>query len=190
MTHSWCLGYWPINLDIRRDYLSSTAKRATLYGNMTPFEAKIQMTSTEHILTIIGGLDENSELPKFQDKKNIRVNLGKLSHISSHGVKIWVDWLTAHSQYSVSLEQCPFIFIRNCSSLKDFLTPNVSVTSFYVPFYNEASEETKNILFQREVDFKADGTLVIPQINDSHGNAMEMDVIQSKYFSFLKPQKD
>ncbi|MEZ0390900.1 MAG: hypothetical protein ACAH59_01700 [Pseudobdellovibrionaceae bacterium] len=155
---------------------------------MIPFEAKLKSTPVEHILTLSGPLDESAELPKLKEKKNIRVHLGRLTHVSSHGIKIWCKWLLEHDQWpAILLEECPHLFVRNFSSLKGFLTPNVSVLSFYVPFYSEATDEAKDVLFLREREFKKDGSLNIPKVMDSRGQAMEMDVIEAKYFSFLKP---
>lgn len=154
---------------------------------MTAFEAKAKVSDSENILVLSGGLDEDSEIPIFKDKKNLRVNLKQVSYTSSHGINTWCKWLSSHDQCPVVyLEECPYIFIRNASVLKGLLTHNVRVVSFYVPYYSEPSQESKNVLFVRDRDFKDDGTLVFPQVFDSLGNEMEMDVVKEKYFHFLK----
>lgn len=152
-----------------------------------PFEAKTKISDLENILTLSGGLDEDSEIPVFKEKKNLRVNLRQISYTSSHGINTWCKWLSAHDQCPVIyLEECPYIFIRNASVLKGLLTPNVQILSFYVPYYNDSSEESKSVLFIRGRDFKDDGTLIFPQVFDSLGNEMDMDVVKEKYFHFLK----
>ncbi len=57
---------------------------------------------------------------------------------------------------------------------------------FYVPYYNDDSSSEKNILFRYGTEF-AEGTVSPPaSVKDEQGNEMEMDVIESKYFKFLK----
>lgn len=154
---------------------------------MSDFLAKMNVNSVENILELSGDLDENSQLPTFKERKNIRINMGKVTSINSYGVKIWCTWISGHKEWdAIIIEEAPFVFIRHISSVRGFITPNTTILSFYVPYFSEDTQERKDVLFLREREFFKDGSLKIPEVMDSKGQKMELDVIESSYFAFLK----
>lgn len=67
-----------------------------------------------------------------------------------------------------------------------FLPSNAKVLSFFVPYYNDENGTEKNILFRYGQEF-SEGSVSIPEkVTDDSGAEMEMDVIESKYFKFIK----
>lgn len=154
---------------------------------MKNFEARIHANNVENILELSGDLDEHAQIPTFKENKNIRINLGKVTSVNSYGVKIWCQWMNAHKDWgAVILEECPFVFVKNFHSVRGFLASNVTVLSFYVPYYSDETQERKDLLFMREREFTKDGFVKCPDVLDSKGMKMELDVIETSYFSFLK----
>jgi hypothetical protein len=70
--------------------------------------------------------------------------------------------------------------------VQGFLPASGRVNSFYVPFYNDDSGAEKSVLFRNGQEFTDTGLGTIPEVKDEEGNAMEMDVVEAKYFKFLK----
>jgi hypothetical protein len=154
---------------------------------MSAFEAKMHVNNVENILELSGDLDEHSQIPTFKERKNIRINMGKVTSINSYGVKIWCTWMASHKDWdAIIIEEAPFVFIRHISSVRGFISPIVTILSFYVPYFSDETQERKDVLFLREREFTKDGSLKIPEILDSKGQKMELDVIESSYFAFLK----
>lgn len=137
----------------------------------------------------IGDLNEFSKLPKILEKKRVFINFSKLQNISSFGVKLWCQWLQDHQHLIVIfLEDCPFVFAKNWANTEGFLAANVVINSVFVPFFSDQSGEAQLVLFNRDVHFFQDGNLNMPQVVDSQGNKMELDVDRDSYFKFLKGQ--
>lgn len=154
---------------------------------MKNFEAKLHVNTVENILELSGDLDEHCQIPTFKENKNIRIKLGKVTSVNSYGVKIWCQWINSHKEWgAILLEECPFVFVKNFHSVRGFLTPNVTVLSFYVPYFSDETDERKDVLFIRERDFTKDGFIRFPEVTDAKGIKMELDVIESSYFAFLK----
>ena len=67
-----------------------------------------------------------------------------------------------------------------------FLPSNGKVLSFFVPYYNDENGSEKNVLYKYGQEF-SEGTVTPPaKVVDDSGAEMEMDVIESKYFKFIK----
>ncbi len=154
---------------------------------MKDFNAKLNETPNEVLMEISGAIDANAKFPPIQTRKPVRVKFNDVALMNSYGIKVWCKWSLEHQTLpSISLEGCPFVFAKNFSSIRGFLMPNMKVLSFFVPFYNDDSHETKNVLMTENSDFFADGSFTIPKVADSRGAEMEMDVDKRSYFSFLK----
>ena len=149
------------------------------------FEAIVKSTPEENIIELVGHLDETGSFPTFRDSKPIRLKCLGLKSINSFGVKIWCQWVKAHEGSVVSLDHCPFVLVRHFKAVKNFLTPNMSVVSFYVPYVSDETSEKNDILYLREIDFTPSGKVTIKKVFDSNGNEMEIDVNEKSYFGFL-----
>jgi len=146
------------------------------------FSVQVNTMPGELVVHLDGALDEHGELPKVSAAPAIRVNLDKLLYINSIGVRKWIRWMQELADAGVIyLEYCPVILIKSICSIKGMLGPNVRIESFYVPYYNEISDERKNVLFVRGTHFFDDGRITPPP-----PQGLEMDVIEDIYFSFLK----
>ena len=70
--------------------------------------------------------------------------------------------------------------------VKDFIPSNARIMSFYVPYYNEANETEKNVLFVFNKDYTANQLMPLKPVHDDKGDEMELDVSEAKYFKFIK----
>lgn len=153
---------------------------------MKKLDARINVDNYEIKVTMTGDFDESAKLPYFQENKNIRINFGAVSSMNSYGVKLWCQWGEAHKDIpAILLVECPYVIAKHFKVVNGFLKPNMTVLSFYVPFYSDATGESKNVLFVREREYFKDGTLKIPEVKDSKGQPMQPDVMPQVYFGFL-----
>ncbi len=149
-------------------------------------DVKETINANETKLELIGTIDEKAVIPLKPEASIIRLDLGRVSNINSIGIRNFLVWSVKHQHLkSIRLENCPSIFVKNFTTIEGFLKPNMTVMSFFVPFYSEETHETTEIHLVKGRDFNFEGMLNLPQLKDSKGNAMEMDVADW-FFSFLK----
>jgi hypothetical protein len=154
---------------------------------MKEFKANVVEKADKIEIEISGFFDESSKLPSLKTKKDVEIHFKDLSLMNSYGIKIWCRWADEHKALpAITLQECPFLFTKNFSSIKGFLTDNMKVKSLFVPYYNDQSSETKDVLLNAGVDFKEDGSVQLPEVKDSEGHPMEVDVNPDSYFQFLK----
>lgn len=155
---------------------------------MSKFNFKAIETADKIHIEIVGPIDTECRLPSFgTTKKQILVSFKDVNLINSYGIKNWCKWVIEHKEVpAISLEHCPFVFVKNFASIRGFLGDNMTVRSFYVPFYSDETHESQNILMTVGKDFTPDGFYKIPKAFDSKGKEMEIDVDQLTYFKFLK----
>jgi hypothetical protein len=154
---------------------------------MKEFTTKMSETPDQTILEISGAIDNAAKFPSIRAKKKLILKFSDVTLMNSYGIKIWCKWAVEHKDLpAVFLEECPFVFAKNFSSIRGFLGSNMKVRSFYVPYYNDESHETKNILMIVGKNFTEDGVYSLPKVVDSKGAEMEIDIDKSSYFQFLK----
>lgn len=56
----------------------------------------------------------------------------------------------------------------------------------FCSIFSEETLETKSILYRKGTEYTDGGTINQPEVKDSAGHVMEIDAIESQYFSFLK----
>jgi hypothetical protein len=155
---------------------------------MSKFDIKMTQEGDLIKVTITGIIDEDVDFSKFPitDFNKILMNLEGIKSINSCGIREWIKWIGTDKKGSIVYDKCPKIIVDQINMVEGFLPANGKVLSFYVPFYSEESGFEKNILFTQGQEF-ADGKVKIPEgVKDPEGHEMEMDVIESKYFKFLK----
>lgn len=151
-----------------------------------PIDVKETSNANETKLELMGTIDEKALLPEYLKAPILRIDLGRVTNINSIGVRNFLLWGEKHSDVkSIRLENCPAIFVKNFSNISGFLKQNMTVMSFFVPYYSEITQETIEVHLVKGRDFNFSGMLNLPPVKDSKGNTMEMDVADS-YFSFVK----
>lgn len=128
------------------------------------------------------------DLGKYPQANKIQVTFSEKNILTSEGVMDWLNWTKSHAQFNnpqLILSQCPVTFVRQISSIAQFLPVGCVMESFYAPFYSEETSETKQALLKKGIDFGND-FLKTPECLDSKGNQMELDAIPEVYFGFLR----
>lgn len=152
-----------------------------------PFEYEIHENAGVTEFTFSGALDEHAKFPEVRPTMKAVIRVGGITVLNSQGTRMWIGWLTRfRPPIEVSLEECPILFVKNFSLVKGFLPEHFHVRSFFVPYYSEATRERRDVLLEEGVHYGRGVRMTLPQQLDSAGMPMEVDVVESTYFKFLK----
>lgn len=161
---------------------------------MIQFE--IRQSGQENELEIImsGILDEDAKFPEINRQiRLININLKDIKSINSCGIREWIKWITPLSgNVNIHINHCPKVIVDQINMVDGFLPKGIFVDSFFVPYYCESIDETKNILLIRGKDYEQAGPNTPGKINvnetmkfEGANEEFELDVIESRYFKFL-----
>lgn len=156
---------------------------------MSQFQIEKKMQGATLVVGVKGSVDEDAVLNNvgFDGASEVVLDLDKITSINSCGIREWIKWLkTAPPTAKVVYRNCPKIIVDQINMVAGFLPENGTVESFYVPYFNEDAGTEKMVLFRKGTEF-GDGDVKPPSdVKDDSGQPMEMDVIEAKYFKFLK----
>jgi hypothetical protein len=154
---------------------------------MGKFECKMDKNGTSYSVILSGVIDEDADFAphSLAGASEVVVNCDGIKSINSCGIREWINWIST-AKGAVVYDRCPKIIVDQVNMVQGFLPLSGKVSSFYVPYYSEESNEEKVVLFREGQEFTAEGDLQPPSVTDSKGSEMEMDVIEAKYFKFLK----
>lgn len=155
---------------------------------MSKFNIKIEKQPTSWNVRVSGSVDEDVDFTPFSLAGPTKVEffLSDVKSINSCGIREWIKWVSTSGSAQVKYHECPKIIVDQINMVQGFLPAGGQVVSFYVPYYNEESGSEKAVLFRDGQEFDASGTLRAPTVKDESGKEMEMDVVEAKYFKFLK----
>jgi len=141
------------------------------------------------LFKISGSIDEDSSFSELDlsNKDRVIFDLEGVKSINSCGIREWINWLKTGSKTNFSFRSCPKIIVDQINMVSGFLPEKGEVESFFVPYYCDSSGSEKMVLFSREKEFTENG-IHYPEniVCDESGSEMEIDIIESKYFRFLK----
>jgi hypothetical protein len=141
------------------------------------------------VVKISGGVDEDANFQPIDTGafKSVVLDLEGVTAINSVGIREWIKWVKAiPTTIQLSVSRCPKIIVDQINMVAGFLPPATIIESFFVPYFAESSGTEKMLLFEKDKEFK-DGEIHPPaDVKDDSGEEMEMDVIEAKYFKFLK----
>jgi hypothetical protein len=155
---------------------------------MSRIEVKTTVEGQTLKVSLAGAIDETfsqscAQIPKAE---NIEFNLAGLKSINSTGIREWIKYSQSLTGSTISFVHCPKVFIDQVNMVQGFIPAGSKINSFYVPYYNEDNDTEKNVLFTYGKEF-SDATLTLPAgVKDDTGAPMEIDIIESKYFKFIK----
>jgi hypothetical protein len=157
---------------------------------MSKFQCKVDRQGPKLSLQLGGIIDEDADFTPLalNGAQEIQIDMDGIKSINSCGIREWIKWIGAGSSAKVVYSKCPKVIVDQMNMVDGFLPPYAKVESFYVPYYNEDSGSEKNILFRYGVEYKEGQVQPPSDVKDEGGNAMEMDIIESKYFKFIKPK--
>ncbi len=155
---------------------------------MGKFDIKIDKASPEFKVMVSGVIDEDVDFNQYSlaGAKSVQMVLGGVKSINSCGIREWIRWIGSAGTAPVVYSECPKIIVDQINMVQGFLPNTGRVMSFYVPFYSDDSGEDKSVLFSFGKEYSDSGLAAVPEVKDSAGKAMEMDVVEAKYFKFLK----
>ena len=156
---------------------------------MSKCEIKIEKAGASAKIKITGVVDEDTDFKPYAltGLTQADFHLGGIKGINSCGIREWIKWLETGTGTQISYHECPKIFVDQINMVQGFLPANGLVASFYVPYFHEESGNEKAVLFTKGKEYAENGTVTPPAaVKDDQGHPMEMDVVEAKYFKFLK----
>ncbi|MFN3696485.1 MAG: hypothetical protein ACK4VO_03510 [Pseudobdellovibrio sp.] len=155
---------------------------------MSKLQFNVQNDIQKATINLSGQIDESfpPELLAIKFGPEVIINLDQIKMINSLGIREWIKFIGVLSQSKVEFIKCPKIFIDQVNMVQGFITPNCKIKSFYVPYFNEDTSNEKNVLYAYGQEY-GDGFLnVKASIVAEDGTELEIDVVEQKYFKFLK----
>ena len=155
---------------------------------MSRIEVKTTVEGQTLKVSLLGAIDEtfsqsSAQIPKAE---NVEFNLNGLKSINSTGIREWIKYSQSLTGSTITFVHCPKVFIDQVNMVQGFIPSGSKINSFYVPYYNEDSDTEKNVLFTYGKEF-SDANIKLPvDVKDDAGAPMEIDIIESKYFKFIK----
>lgn len=153
---------------------------------------KVSIAGTDPaVVRMSGKINENADLGliKVDPKLPLEIDLVGVTAVNSLGLRSLRHFFNSLQNPVIHLSFCPRVVVDQLVIVRDLLPDKARVISFYVPFFLEETEEVKNVLFTRGKEYSVKNgqvTLKIPQVFSAAGKEMEIDVVQSRYFSFLE----
>jgi anti-anti-sigma regulatory factor len=153
------------------------------------FTMNKQTEGANMVVSLSGSVDEDANFAALDlgGATGVILDLEKVSAINSVGIREWIKWIKQiPSSAQISLRKCPKIIVDQINMVAGFLPAGAKIQSFFVPYFAESSGTEKMVLFENGKEFTDTGLGALPEIKDDSGEVMEMDVIEAKYFKFLK----
>jgi hypothetical protein len=154
------------------------------------FAMNNQTEGTNLLVSLSGAIDEDASFVPLElgGATAVVLDLEKVTAINSVGIREWIKWIKLiPSSANISLRKCPKIIVDQINMVAGFLPAGATIESFFVPYYSDGSGSEKMVLFQNGKEFSNGQLGTLPEVKDDSGEVMEMDVIEAKYFKFLKP---
>ena len=140
-------------------------------------------------VTVGGSVDEDANFQPLDlgSFTAVVIDLSGVSAINSVGIREWIKWVKVlPASIQLAVRKCPKIIVDQINMVAGFLPPSTTIESFYVPYYSDATGSEKMVLFENGKEFKNGNVEYPAEVKDDSGEVMEMDVIEAKYFKFLK----
>jgi len=155
---------------------------------MGKLDVKMNKTGEKLNIQMIGTIDEDVDFNQFglSGSHHIEIDLSGIKSINSCGIREWIKWIGSGAGSSITYSNCPKVIVDQINMVDGFLPSNAKVLSFYVPYYNDEVGTEKNILFRYGAEYKEGAVTPPAEVKDEQGQPMEMDVIETKYFKFIK----
>jgi len=155
---------------------------------MSKLEYKFKDEAETSFIHLSGQIDETfpADLLNANFKNKVVIDLDQIKMINSVGIRKWIQFMGQLKDKKVELFKCPKIFIDQVNMVQDFILPNFLIASFYVPYFMEEKGIEENVLYKLGQDYGDSFLNVQPEIKNPDGAILEIDVIEHKYFKFLK----
>lgn len=163
---------------------------------MDPFAFRMQIFSTDNVKILVklsGPVNETAEFIRgaFPPQLPVEIDLADMKSISSAGLRLFKDWLFSLPNKPMSLSFCPSFFVNQMNMIPNLIPSEAKILSFYVPYYSSSLGEEKMVLVTPGVEVRAENgnlSVNLPEVLDSTGTPMEIDIIEDKFFFFMRKQ--
>ena len=155
---------------------------------MSRVEVKTTVEGKTLKVSFNGAIDEtfsqvSGQIPKAE---TVEFNLHGLKSINSTGIREWIKYTQTLAGSTITFVNCPKVFIDQVNMVQGFAPDNSKILSFYVPYFNETNETEKNVLLVHGEHYGDGKIKSLPKVVDDKGVEMELDVVEAKYFKFIK----
>lgn len=151
-------------------------------------ELKIEKAGANWKVSVGGTIDEDMDFAphSLTGASQVDLHLAGIKSINSCGIREWIKWVGTAGAAKIQYFECPKVIVDQINMVQGFLPATAKVISFYVPYYHDDSGSEKNLLFTLGKEFTETSLNPPASVKDDAGNEMEMDVVEAKYFKFIK----
>ena len=158
------------------------------------FKSVVTLEKNRTLMVLEGWLDERAELPELDDpvKGDLVLDLQGITLVNSLGVRNWIQWLKVlRVESDVKLINCSPAVVKQVNILQGFLSDRTKIESIYVPYFCEDCGREDNLLINiPKLGEPVTVAAAPPEFKCSQcGMNMELDMIESQYFTFLQNHK-
>ena len=141
-------------------------------------------------LKLAGPIDEDANFPNIDlsSFKEITFDFLSVTAINSCGIREWIRWIgNIKPDSKVTYVNCPKVIIDQVNMVDGFLPVNAKIASFFVPYFCESCDNLDTKIYSDPSGIASGAVKVPPQVPCSKcKQPAEIDVIETKYFKFLK----
>jgi len=150
--------------------------------------SRYEIKKEGNIFNITGSIDETfgQGTGSLPTSGKVDINLKGLKSINSTGIREWIKMMQKLKEAQISFFECPKVFIDQVNMVQGFAPENAKIMSFYVPYFNEENETEKSVLIVHGEHYQDGAIKALPKVVDEQGAEMEIDVVEAKYFKFIK----
>lgn len=158
------------------------------------FKSIVKFEKSRTLIVLEGWLDERAELPELEEPVNgdLVLDLEGITLVNSLGVRNWIQWLKVlRVEHDVKLIHCSPAFLKQVNTLQGFLNDRTKIESVFVPYFCEdCGREDKLLINIPKMGEPVHVAAAPPEFKcSSCGMNMELDMIESQYFTFLQKHK-
>ncbi len=137
-------------------------------------------------LSISGYVNEHAKFPPVETAPAIKIDLKAVTGLNSVGTRSWLVWVkNSLPDVPITIVNAPTLFVKMFGEVQGTLSPKIRVDSFLVPYYSDETGERRDVLFERGKQFDNNGQVNAPDLKDTAGHKLELDVLPN-FFNFLK----
>lgn len=108
-----------------------------------------------------------------------------LKILNSIMIRDWIQWSKSYGEEKWFFYNCSPAFINQTNMIDRFLPRRSKIESLYVPYYSRGLDEDVLVLLTREENYPSGNSVRLPEVLDSLGEEMELDILPEKFFRFL-----
>jgi hypothetical protein len=158
---------------------------------------KVQRNKDQVHVALDGAIGETTPLfiLPVSDIKDLTVDMSGVTYINSIGVKHWIMWTQKiPTTTAVKLLNCPFVIVSQASMVVGFLTKNMKIESFRMPYACEECGKEEQMTAVRGTDYEypsegAPRKIAVPEelpCTKCKEGKLEPDFFLDKTFKFLE----